>query len=205
MYNWSGHARPPGRRSTKVGADRSVLLCCGPATGDAGRKLKCCKTEMLCWHLQWSLQSPHRPVLLLVRWRRDYRLHAGRHCPGLYTAGTRDIIDRSGGAECPLATVHPTPLHRLMGNSDTNIYLVPARPSPCLPRPPYLDNGVWCPLCYPGPVSSPHNPGKLDTSTRHYSRVAPRLTPPPTDGPAVPLFSDPITSPLRYLPSMVNN
>ena len=62
MYNWSGHARPPGRGSTKVGADRSVLLCCGPATGDAGRKLKCCKTEMLCWHLQWSLQSPHRPA-----------------------------------------------------------------------------------------------------------------------------------------------
>ena len=112
---------------------------------------------MLCWHLQQrSLQSLH----CCCCWsdsKSDYRLHVDCRLPlpspGFYTAGTRDIIGRSGGGECPLST----PLHRLMGNSDTNIYLVPAQPSPCLLRPPYLDNGVWCPLCYPASVQCPQH------------------------------------------------
>ena len=136
---------------------------------------------MLCWHLQQrSLQSLH----CCCCWsdsKSDYR-HVGCYCPDFYTAGTRDIIDRSGGGECPLSPLHSTPLHRLMGNSDTNIYLVPAQPM--FTPPPVF--GQWCVVATvlprQCPVSSAHNPGKLDTRTRHSRRVAPRITPPPTDG-----------------------
>ena len=138
---------------------------------------------MLCWHLQqWSLQSLH----CCCCWsdsKSDYRLHVGRHCPGFYTAGTRDIIDRSGGGgECPLSTVHSTP--PLDGKLGYKHLFSPSPAQPMFTPPPVF--GQWCvvPTVLPGqcPVSSPHNPGKLDTSTRHSSRVAPRITPPPTDG-----------------------
>ena len=123
-------------------------------------------------------------LLLLVRYyvRLQTTCRLPLPSPGFYTAGTRDIIDRSGGGgECPL---HSTP--PLDGKLGYKHLFSPSPAQPMFTPPPVF--GQWCvvPTVLPSqcPVSSAHNPGKLDTSTstRHSSRVAPRITPPPTDG-----------------------
>ena len=141
---------------------------------------------MLCWHLQhWSLHCCCCWSDIMA----DYRLHVDCHCPaqvstllGHVTLSTGQVVVVS--VHCPLAvsTVHSTP--PLDGKLGYKHLFSPRPAQPMFTPPPVF--GQWCvvPTVLPSqcPVSSPHNPGKLDTSTRHSSRVAPRITPPPTDG-----------------------
>ena len=110
MYNWPGHARPPGRGSTKVGADRSVPW---PRHGGGRKKNKNVARLRCAGTCSTGHYSHYTAAAGQILWQTtDYTCRLPLPSPGFYTAGTRDIIDRSGGGggECPLSTVH-CPLH----------------------------------------------------------------------------------------------
>ena len=94
MYNWPGHARPPGRGSTKVGADRSVPW---PRHGGGRKKnknvarLRCCAGTCSTGHYSLAAAA----VGQSYEETKDYttcRLPLPRvPSPGFYTAETRQV------------------------------------------------------------------------------------------------------------------